>query len=119
MGQSMKPVELRPRPVEMAATAVGDWEAQPPPWPAHGLFWGGHDGNPAPHTHGARVARLTDGTGRVTITDDDDGGLQWGHPAPSDAELREVARWLSGLPVWVVQAIDARLCALGWAREVY
>lgn len=110
--------DLRPRPVEMMPTTAAAHEPLSAPVPT-GFFWCGHNGNPAPHTHGARVARLTDGTGRVTITDDDDGGLQWGHPAPSDAELREVARWLDGLPVWAVQAIDARLCALGWVREVY
>lgn len=111
--------ELRPRPVEMAPSRAEEWEPIGETVPLRLACWSGCRGNPAKHTHPACVARISDDTGRVTITDDDDGGLQWGHPAPTDSDLVEVARWLNNLPVWAVQAIDARLCALGWAREIY
>lgn len=107
-------IELRPRPVETAPTLAHEWEPIGEPWALRFSCWSGWRGNPARDTHPAFVF-LHDGRGRVVLADDDDSLCEWGGAA-DETTVREVARWLDGLPVWVVQAIDSRLTALGWSR---
>ena len=105
-------IELRPRPVETAPTLAEAWEPIGEPWPLRFSCWTGWRGNPARDTHPATVS-LCDGRGRVVLMDDDDTLLEW-EGAADEATVREVARWLNALALWDVQAISARLAAMGW-----